>query len=71
MTEGGFNVYVKGSTERTGVYIASTADASQNTLATGTLTYSDIATIRHPVLTYPIFRVLLAIKIGRYLKLMH
>lgn len=70
MAEGGFNVNVKGSAERMGGYIASTADASQNTLATGTLTYSDLATIRHPVLTYPIFRGLLAIKIGPYLKLM-
>ncbi|QTO45696.1 hemagglutinin repeat-containing protein [Burkholderia latens] len=41
--EGGFNVNVKGDTDLTGAYIASTADASKNTLTTGTLTYSDIA----------------------------
>ncbi|WP_081337604.1 hemagglutinin repeat-containing protein [Burkholderia pseudomultivorans] len=41
--EGGFNVNVKGNTDLTGAYIASTAEASKNTLTTGTLTYSDIA----------------------------
>nr|WP_174989176.1 hemagglutinin repeat-containing protein [Burkholderia lata] len=41
--DGGFDVTVKGNTNLTGAVIASTADASKNTLTTGTLTTSDIA----------------------------
>ncbi len=39
---GGFNVNVAGNTDLKGAYIASTADASKNSLTTGTLTTSDI-----------------------------
>ncbi|ABE30115.1 hypothetical protein DR64_540 [Paraburkholderia xenovorans LB400] len=39
---GGFDINVKGNTNLTGAYIASTADASKNGLTTGTLTVSDI-----------------------------
>ncbi len=39
---GGFDITVKGSTDLTGAVIASAADASQNTLTTGTLSFSDI-----------------------------
>jgi filamentous hemagglutinin len=41
--DGGFNISVKGNTDLHGAVIASDADASRNTLSTGTLTYSDIA----------------------------
>ncbi|MFD1560653.1 hemagglutinin repeat-containing protein [Paraburkholderia silviterrae] len=41
--DGGYAVNVKGNTGLTGAVIASTADASKNSLTTGTLTYSDIA----------------------------
>ncbi|CAB4048461.1 hemagglutinin repeat-containing protein [Paraburkholderia phenoliruptrix] len=40
--DGGFNVSVAGNTDLKGAVIASGADASKNTLSTGTLTYSDI-----------------------------
>ncbi len=40
--EGGFNVNVKGITDLKGATIASTADAANNNLSTGTLTFSDI-----------------------------
>ncbi|ABE29341.1 hemagglutinin repeat-containing protein [Paraburkholderia xenovorans] len=40
--DGGFNISVKGNTDLHGAVIASDADASKNTLSTGTLTYSDI-----------------------------
>jgi filamentous hemagglutinin len=40
--DGGFNVNVKGNTDLHGAVIASDADASKNTLSTGTLTFSDI-----------------------------
>ncbi|TDY23649.1 filamentous hemagglutinin [Paraburkholderia sp. BL6665CI2N2] len=40
--DGGFNVSVVGNTDLKGAVIASGADASKNTLSTGTLTYSDI-----------------------------
>ncbi|MFC0402065.1 hypothetical protein [Paraburkholderia rhizosphaerae] len=39
---GGFDINVKGNTDLKGAYIASDADASKNTLTTGTLTWSDI-----------------------------
>ncbi|MBN3765583.1 hemagglutinin repeat-containing protein [Burkholderia sp. Ac-20365] len=39
---GGFDINVKGNTDLKGAYIASGADASQNTLTTGTLSWSDI-----------------------------
>jgi filamentous hemagglutinin len=39
---GGFDINVKGNTNLTGAYIASDADASKNSLTTGTLTVSDI-----------------------------
>ncbi|WP_338642074.1 hemagglutinin repeat-containing protein [Burkholderia pyrrocinia] len=39
---GGFNVNVAGNTDLKGAYIASTADASKNSLTTATLTTSDI-----------------------------
>lgn len=45
--DGGFNVNVKGNTGLAGAVISSTADASQNSLTTGTLTYSDIANHSH------------------------
>ncbi|WP_329959702.1 hemagglutinin repeat-containing protein [Paraburkholderia translucens] len=44
---GGFDVNVKGNTNLTGAVISSTADASQNSLTTGTLTYSDIQNQSH------------------------
>jgi filamentous hemagglutinin len=40
--DGGFNINVKGNTDLKGAVIASDADASKNTLNTGTLTFSDI-----------------------------
>ncbi|OLL31544.1 filamentous hemagglutinin [Burkholderia sp. SRS-W-2-2016] len=40
--DGGFNINVQGNTDLKGALISSEADASQNTLATGTLTFSDI-----------------------------
>ncbi|TKC91182.1 filamentous hemagglutinin N-terminal domain-containing protein [Trinickia terrae] len=40
--DGGFNLNVKGNTDLSGAYIASTADADKNGLATGTLTFSDL-----------------------------
>ncbi|MFC6311225.1 hemagglutinin repeat-containing protein [Paraburkholderia dipogonis] len=40
--DGGFSISVKGNTDLKGAVIASDADASKNTLSTGTLTYSDI-----------------------------
>ncbi|MDR5884281.1 hemagglutinin repeat-containing protein [Caballeronia sp. LZ032] len=40
--EGGFDITVKGSTDLKGAVIASDADASRNTLNTGTLTFSDL-----------------------------
>ena len=39
---GGFDITVNGNTDLTGAVISSTADASKNTLTTGSLTYSDI-----------------------------
>ncbi|MFP3563682.1 hemagglutinin repeat-containing protein [Paraburkholderia sp. SIMBA_030] len=39
---GGFDITVKGNTDLKGAVIASDADASKNTLTTGTLTFSDI-----------------------------
>ncbi len=45
--DGGFNVNVKGNTGLTGAVISSAADASQNSLTTGTLTYSDVANHSH------------------------
>jgi filamentous hemagglutinin len=45
--DGGFNVNVKGNTGLTGAVISGTADASQNRLTTGTLTYSDIQNHSH------------------------
>ncbi|WP_407971331.1 hemagglutinin repeat-containing protein [Burkholderia pyrrocinia] len=44
---GGFDVTVKGNTDLKGAYIGSTADASKNTLTTGSLTYSDIENHSH------------------------
>ena len=44
---GGFDVNVKGNTALTGAVISSTADASKNSLTTGTLTYSDIQNQSH------------------------
>ncbi|WP_087038781.1 hemagglutinin repeat-containing protein [Caballeronia arvi] len=41
--KGGFDINVKGNTDLKGAYIASDADASKNSLTTGTLTFSDIA----------------------------
>ncbi|MDR5838782.1 hemagglutinin repeat-containing protein [Caballeronia sp. LZ034LL] len=40
--EGGFDITVKGSTDLKGAVIAGDADASRNTLNTGTLTFSDL-----------------------------
>jgi filamentous hemagglutinin len=40
--DGGFNISVNGNTDLKGATIASTADASKNSLTTGTLTFSDI-----------------------------
>ncbi|MEX3817306.1 hemagglutinin repeat-containing protein [Paraburkholderia sp. BR14262] len=45
--DGGFKINVKGNTALTGAVISSTADASQNSLTTGTLTYSDIQNHSH------------------------
>ncbi|WP_244130213.1 hemagglutinin repeat-containing protein [Burkholderia sp. BCC0044] len=45
--DGGFNINVKGNTDLKGAYIGSTADASKNTLTTGTLTTSDIENHSH------------------------
>ncbi|SDC59812.1 hemagglutinin repeat-containing protein [Paraburkholderia lycopersici] len=45
--DGGFNVNVKGNTDLTGAVISSTAEAEKNTLATGTLTFSDIENHSH------------------------
>ncbi len=45
--DGGFNVNVKGNTGLTGAVISSTANASKNSLTTGTLTYSDIQNQSH------------------------
>ncbi|TDN69873.1 hemagglutinin repeat-containing protein [Paraburkholderia sp. BL10I2N1] len=39
---GGFNIAVNGNTDLKGAVIASDADATKNSLTTGTLTYSDI-----------------------------
>ncbi len=44
---GGFDINVKGNTNLTGAIISSTADPSQNSLTTGTLTYSDIQNQSH------------------------
>ncbi|WP_085561807.1 hemagglutinin repeat-containing protein [Burkholderia pseudomallei] len=44
---GGFDVNVKGNTDLKGAYIGSTAEASKNTLTTGSLTYSDIENHSH------------------------
>ena len=44
---GGFNINVNGNTNLTGAVIASTADASKNSLTTATLTYSDIQNQSH------------------------
>lgn len=44
---GGFDVNVKGNTNLTGAVISSTADPAQNSLTTGTLTYSDIQNQSH------------------------
>ncbi|WP_043278344.1 hemagglutinin repeat-containing protein [Burkholderia pseudomallei] len=43
----GFDVTVKGNTDLKGAYIGSTADASKNSLTTGTLTTSDIENHSH------------------------
>ncbi len=45
--DGGFNINVKGNTDLKGAVIASDADASKNTLTTGTLTFSDIENHSH------------------------
>ncbi|APA89826.2 hemagglutinin repeat-containing protein (plasmid) [Paraburkholderia sprentiae WSM5005] len=45
--KGGFDINVEGNTDLTGAVISSTADASQNSLTTGTLTYSDIQNQSH------------------------
>ncbi|WP_321959630.1 hemagglutinin repeat-containing protein [Paraburkholderia tropica] len=45
--DGGFNVNVKGNTDLQGGVIDSTADASKNSLTTGTLTYSDLTNHSH------------------------
>ncbi|SIT41615.1 Filamentous haemagglutinin family outer membrane protein (fragment) [Paraburkholderia piptadeniae] len=39
---GGFDINVKGNTDLKGAYIASDADASKNTMTTGTLSWSDM-----------------------------
>ncbi len=44
---GGFDITVKGNTDLRGAVIESTADASQNSLTTATLTYSDIQNHLH------------------------
>ncbi|HEY4351765.1 MAG TPA: hemagglutinin repeat-containing protein, partial [Paraburkholderia sp.] len=45
--DGGFNVNVKGNTALTGAVVSSTADATKNSLTTGTLTFSDIQNQSH------------------------
>jgi filamentous hemagglutinin len=45
--DGGFAINVKGNTDLKGAVIASDADASKNTLTTGTLTFSDIEDHSH------------------------
>ncbi|WP_429438155.1 colicin E5-related ribonuclease [Paraburkholderia youngii] len=45
--DGGFNINVKGNTDLTGGVISSAADASNNSLTTGTLTFSDIQNQSH------------------------
>ncbi|MBN3804325.1 filamentous hemagglutinin N-terminal domain-containing protein [Paraburkholderia sp. Ac-20336] len=45
--DGGFNINVKGNTDLTGGVISSTVDASNNSLTTGTLTFSDIQNESH------------------------
>nr|WP_321839589.1 hemagglutinin repeat-containing protein [Paraburkholderia bannensis] len=45
--DGGFDVNVKGNTALTGAVISSTADASKNSLTTGTITFSDIQNQSH------------------------
>ena len=44
---GGFDITVSGNTGLTGAVISSAADASKNSLTTGTLTYSDIENHSH------------------------
>jgi filamentous hemagglutinin len=44
---GGFNVNVTSNTALTSAVISSTADASKNSLTTGTLTFSDIQNQSH------------------------
>ncbi|OLL27985.1 filamentous hemagglutinin [Burkholderia sp. SRS-W-2-2016] len=44
---GGFNINVNGNTDLKGAVIASDADASKNSLTTGTLSYSDIENRSH------------------------
>ncbi|MCP3706217.1 hemagglutinin repeat-containing protein [Paraburkholderia sp. CNPSo 3274] len=44
---GGFDISVRGNTDLKGGVITSAADAAQNSLTTGTLTYSDIANHSH------------------------
>ncbi|MGF6486101.1 hemagglutinin repeat-containing protein [Paraburkholderia sp. JPY419] len=45
--DGGFNINVNGNTDLKGAVIASDADASKNSLTTGTLTFSDIENQSH------------------------
>ncbi|WP_221313982.1 ESPR-type extended signal peptide-containing protein [Paraburkholderia youngii] len=45
--DGGFSINVKGNTDLTGGVISSAADPSQNSLTTGTLTFSDIQNQSH------------------------
>ena len=45
--EGGFNINVKGNTDLKGALIASDADASRNSLTTGSLSFSDIRNQSH------------------------
>ncbi|MET4676403.1 MULTISPECIES: hemagglutinin repeat-containing protein [unclassified Luteibacter] len=40
--KGGYDIYVGGNTDLKGAVIASSADASKNTLSTGSLTFSDL-----------------------------
>jgi filamentous hemagglutinin len=44
---GGFDINVRGNTDLKGAVIASNADASKNTLTTGTLTWSDLENHSH------------------------
>lgn len=44
---GGFDINVKGNTSLTGAVISSTANASSNSLTTGTLSYSDVQNQSH------------------------